>query len=251
MERPSAALYLVATPIGNREDITLRALRVLQEVDWVAAEDTRHSGQLLSHFQISARLMSYHEHNASRRIPQILKYLAAGQSVALISDAGTPALSDPGQELVRACIQAGIPVIPVPGPVAAVAALTASGLPTDRFVFEGFLPLKPRQRQARLQQLAQEERTIVLYEAPTACSGLCRISSCTAALSGRSCWPASSPNGTSPFGGDPGRCSGALPSPAAAGRIYPGFGGTALLRKSRGALPFRSRSAPGAGSPAG
>jgi 16S rRNA (cytidine1402-2'-O)-methyltransferase len=153
MERPGAALYLVATPIGNREDITLRALRVLQEVDWVAAEDTRHSGQLLSHFQISARLMSYHEHNASRRIPQILKYLAAGQSVALISDAGTPALSDPGQELVRACIQAGIPVIPIPGPVAAVAALTASGLPTDRFVFEGFLPLKPRQRQARLQQL--------------------------------------------------------------------------------------------------
>ncbi|MFS8884905.1 16S rRNA (cytidine(1402)-2'-O)-methyltransferase [Synechococcus sp. H70.2] len=166
MEHPSAALYLVATPIGNREDITLRALRVLQEVDWVAAEDTRHSGQLLSHFQISARLISYHEHNASRRIPQILKYLAAGQSVALISDAGTPAISDPGQELVRACIQAGIPVIPVPGPVAAVAALTASGLPTERFVFEGFLPLKPRQRQARLQQLAQEERTIVLYEAP-------------------------------------------------------------------------------------
>ena len=166
MERPTASLYLVATPIGNREDITLRALRVLREVDWVAAEDTRHSGQLLKHFQISARLISYHEHNAAQRIPQILKYLAAGQSVALISDAGTPAISDPGEELVRACIQAGIPVIPVPGPVAAVAALAASGLATGRFVFEGFLPLKASQRQARLQQLAQEERTVVLYEAP-------------------------------------------------------------------------------------
>ncbi|MFS8886832.1 16S rRNA (cytidine(1402)-2'-O)-methyltransferase, partial [Synechococcus sp. R55.1] len=166
MEHPTASLYLVATPIGNREDITLRALRVLREVDWVAAEDTRHSGQLLKHFQISARLISYHEHNAAQRIPQLLKYLSAGQSVALISDAGTPAISDPGEELVRACIQAGIPVIPVPGPVAAVAALTASGLPTGRFVFEGFLPLKPSQRQARLQQLAQEERTVVLYEAP-------------------------------------------------------------------------------------
>ncbi len=166
MEHPTAGLYLVATPIGNREDITLRALRVLREVDWVAAEDTRHSGQLLKHFQISARLLSYHEHNAAQRIPQILKYLAAGQSVALISDAGTPVISDPGEELVRACIQAGIPVIPVPGPVAAIAALTASGLATKRFVFEGFLPLKPSQRQARLQQLAQEERTLVLYEAP-------------------------------------------------------------------------------------
>ncbi|MFS8866189.1 16S rRNA (cytidine(1402)-2'-O)-methyltransferase, partial [Synechococcus sp. H55.9] len=166
MERPTVGLYLVATPIGNREDITLRALRVLREVDWVAAEDTRHSGQLLKHFQISARLISYHEHNTAQRIPQILKYLAAGQSVALISDAGTPAISDPGEELVRACIQAGIPVIPVPGPVAAVAALAASGLATGRFVFEGFLPLKASQRQARLQQLAQEERTIVLYEAP-------------------------------------------------------------------------------------
>ncbi len=166
MERPTAGLYLVATPIGNREDITLRALRVLREVDWVAAEDTRHSGQLLKHFQISARLISYHEHNAAQRIPQILKYLAAGQSVALISDAGTPAISDPGEELVRACIQDGIPVIPVPGPVAAVAALAASGLATGRFVFEGFLPLKASQRQARLQQLAQEERTLIFYEAP-------------------------------------------------------------------------------------
>ena len=166
MERPTAGLYLVATPIGNREDITLRALRVLREVDWVAAEDTRHSGQLLKHFQISARLISYHEHNTAQRIPQILKYLAAGQSVALISDAGTPAISDPGEELVRACIQDGIPVIPVPGPVAAVAALAASGLATGRFVFEGFLPLKASQRQARLQQLAQEERTLIFYEAP-------------------------------------------------------------------------------------
>ncbi len=166
MEHATASLYLVATPIGNREDITLRALRILQAVDWVAAEDTRHSGQLLKHFQISARLISYHEHNVAQRIPQLLGYLSAGQSVALISDAGTPAISDPGEELVRACIQAGIPVVPIPGPVAAITALIASGLSTRRFVFEGFLPSKPSQRQARLRQLAQEERTLILYEAP-------------------------------------------------------------------------------------
>ncbi len=166
MEHATASLYLVATPIGNREDITLRAVRILQTVDWVAAEDTRHSGQLLKHFQISARLISYHEHNVAQRIPQLLGYLSAGQSVALISDAGTPAISDPGEELVRACIQAGIPVVPIPGPVAAITALIASGLSTRQFVFEGFLPSKPSQRQARLRQLAQEPRTLILYEAP-------------------------------------------------------------------------------------
>ncbi|MEN9229371.1 MAG: 16S rRNA (cytidine(1402)-2'-O)-methyltransferase [Thermostichus sp. DG02_5_bins_236] len=166
MEHATVSLYLVATPIGNREDITLRALRILQEVDWVAAEDTRHSGQLLKHFQIAARLISYHQHNAAQRIPELLGYLSAGQSGALISDAGTPAISDPGEELVRACIQAGIPVVPVPGPVAAITALIASGLSTRRFVFEGFLPSKPAQRQAYLQQLAQEPRTLIFYEAP-------------------------------------------------------------------------------------
>ncbi|MEN9225659.1 MAG: 16S rRNA (cytidine(1402)-2'-O)-methyltransferase [Thermostichus sp. HHBFW_bins_43] len=166
MEHAAASLYLVATPIGNREDITLRALRVLQEVNWVAAEDTRHSGQLLKHFQISTRLISYHEHNVAQRIPELLEYLSVGQSGALISDAGTPAISDPGEELVRACIQAGIPVVPIPGPVAAITALIASGLSTRQFVFEGFLPGKPGQRQARLRQLAQEPRTLILYEAP-------------------------------------------------------------------------------------
>ncbi|MEN9202432.1 MAG: 16S rRNA (cytidine(1402)-2'-O)-methyltransferase [Thermostichus sp. DG02_2_bins_29] len=166
MEHVAASLYLVATPIGNREDITLRALRILKEVDWVAAEDTRHSGQLLHHFQISTRLISYHRHNAAQRIPELLAYLSAGQPGALISDAGTPAISDPGEELVRACIQAGIPVVPVPGPVAAITALIASGLSTGRFVFEGFLPGKPSQRQAYLQQLVQEPRTLIFYEAP-------------------------------------------------------------------------------------
>lgn len=166
MEHATASLYLVATPIGNREDITLRALRILKEVDWVAAEDTRHSGQLLKHFQISTRLISYHEHNVAQRIPELLGYLSAGQSGALISDAGTPAISDPGEELVRACIQTGIPVVPIPGPVAAMTALIASGLSTQRFVFEGFLPSKPSQRQARLRQLAQEPRTLIFYEAP-------------------------------------------------------------------------------------
>ncbi|MEN9221085.1 MAG: 16S rRNA (cytidine(1402)-2'-O)-methyltransferase [Thermostichus sp. BF3_bins_97] len=166
MEKAAASLYLVATPIGNREDITLRALRILQEVDWVAAEDTRHSGQLLKHFQISTRLISYHEHNVAQRIPELLGYLSAGQSGALISDAGTPAISDPGEELVRACIQAGIPVVPIPGPVAAITALIASGLSTRQFVFEGFLPRQPGQRQARLRPLAQEPRTLILYEAP-------------------------------------------------------------------------------------
>ncbi|MFQ3612220.1 MAG: 16S rRNA (cytidine(1402)-2'-O)-methyltransferase [Cyanobacteriota bacterium] len=166
MEHATANLYLVATPIGNREDITLRALRILKEVDWVAAEDTRHSGQLLKHFQISARLISYHEHNVAQRIPELLGYLSAGQSVALISDAGTPAISDPGEELVRACIQAGIPVVPIPGPVAAITALIASGFSTRRFMFEGFLPSKTSQRQAYLQPLAHEPRTLIFYEAP-------------------------------------------------------------------------------------
>ncbi len=166
MQPATGSLYLVATPIGNREDITLRALRILQEVDWVAAEDTRHSGQLLKHFQIEARLISYHEHNVAQRIPELLNYLLAGQSVALISDAGTPAISDPGEELVRACVQAGIPVVPIPGPVAAIAALIASGFSTKRFVFEGFLPSKSSHRLAHLQQLAQEQRTLIFYEAP-------------------------------------------------------------------------------------
>lgn len=160
------SLYLVATPIGNREDITLRALRILKEVDQIAAEDTRHSGQLLTYFQIDTPLISYHEHNQTQRTPQLIAQLQAGSSLALISDAGMPGLSDPGEVLIRACIAAGIPVIPIPGPTAGIAALTASGLYCRRFVFEGFLPSQPKARQERLAELHRETRTLVFYEAP-------------------------------------------------------------------------------------
>lgn len=162
----TGTLYLVATPIGNREDITLRALQTLKQVDRIAAEDTRHSGSLLAHFQISTPLVSYHEHNRALRTPQILAQLQAGESIALISDAGMPGISDPGATLIQACIEVGIPVIPIPGPTAVIAALVASGLPTDRFVFEGFLPSQTKARQDRLAQLKTEERTLVFYEAP-------------------------------------------------------------------------------------
>lgn len=159
-------LYLVATPIGNREDITLRALRILKEVDRIAAEDTRHSGQLLAHLQISTPLISYHEHNQVQRTAQLLDSLQAGESIALISDAGMPGISDPGAVLIQVCIEQGIAVVPIPGPTAVIAALVASGLPMDRFVFEGFLPHQPKQRQDRLAQLRTETRTLVFYEAP-------------------------------------------------------------------------------------
>jgi 16S rRNA (cytidine1402-2'-O)-methyltransferase len=133
-------LYLVATPIGNLEDISYRALRILQAVDAIAAEDTRHTGKLLAHFQISKPQLSYHEHNQTKRIPEILDRLRAGQAIALVSDAGTPGISDPGVPLVAACGAAGLSVVPVPGACAAIAGLIGSGLPTDRFCFEGFLP---------------------------------------------------------------------------------------------------------------
>ncbi|NJK71950.1 MAG: 16S rRNA (cytidine(1402)-2'-O)-methyltransferase [Synechococcaceae cyanobacterium SM2_3_60] len=166
-----AGLYLVPTPIGNREDITLRSLRVLREVDLIAAEDTRHSGQLLAFYEITTPLISFHEHNRAQRIPQLVAKLQAGlamvsdrpTAIAIITDAGTPGISDPGQDLVRACIEAAIPVTPLPGATACIPALVASGLPTDRFVFEGFLG---RQSKQRLAELAQEPRTIILYEAP-------------------------------------------------------------------------------------
>ncbi len=166
MDQSAGILYLVATPIGNLEDITLRALKILQDVDHVAAEDTRHSGQLLKHFQIESHLISYHAHNSAQRIPYLIELLQSGQSIALITDAGTPSISDPGCQLVQACHQSGLSVVPVPGPTAAITALIASGLPTDRFVFEGFLPTQTRERQARLVQLKTEPRTVILYEAP-------------------------------------------------------------------------------------
>jgi 16S rRNA (cytidine1402-2'-O)-methyltransferase len=159
-------LYLVATPIGNLEDITYRALRVLREVSAIAAEDTRHTGKLLAHFQIVTPQLSYHEHNQHQRIPEIVERLHQGQSIALVSDAGTPAISDPGVPLVAACGAAGLPVVPVPGCCAAIAGLIGSGLPSDRFCFEGFLPAKGKERRDRLTALAQEPRTAMLYEAP-------------------------------------------------------------------------------------
>ncbi len=159
-------LYLVGTPIGNLEDITFRAVRILQTVDAIAAEDTRHTGKLLQHFQIKTPQISYHEHNQKNRIPTIINQLQSGQSIALVTDAGMPGISDPGYELIKACIDAEITVVPIPGPTAAIAALIGSGLSTDRFIFEGFLPTKASEKQQRLTILSREERTIIFYEAP-------------------------------------------------------------------------------------
>jgi 16S rRNA (cytidine1402-2'-O)-methyltransferase len=159
-------LYLVATPIGNLEDITLRALRTLKECDVIAAEDTRHTGQLLRHFEISKPLISYFKFNESRRSEEILDRLGRGEKVALVTDAGTPGISDPGQRVVKAAIGAGFRVEAVPGACAAVVALAASGLPTDEFHFAGFLPHKSGQRRKELERLAALPGTIVLYESP-------------------------------------------------------------------------------------
>lgn len=158
-------LYLVATPIGNLEDITARALRILREAALIAAEDTRHTRRLLTHFDLHTPLTSYYEHNKLTKLDVILAALATGD-VALVSDAGTPALSDPGYELVRAALAAGFPVVPVPGPSALLAALVASGLPTDAFVYLGFLPRKDAERQRLLESVRAEPRTLVAYEAP-------------------------------------------------------------------------------------
>jgi 16S rRNA (cytidine1402-2'-O)-methyltransferase len=158
-------LYLVPTPIGNLEDITLRAIRVLGEVDGILAEDTRNSGQLLKHLNISKPLYSHHAHNEHTGVPGVIKMLKEGKSLALISDAGTPGISDPGYLLVKACVDNGIEVESLPGATAFVPALVNSGFPTDRFVYEGFLPHK-KGRQTRWKALAEEERTIVLYESP-------------------------------------------------------------------------------------
>lgn len=159
-------LYLVATPIGNLEDITLRALRVLRECDVVAAEDTRHTGQLLKHFGISKPLLSYFRFNEARRSEEIIERLRRGERVALVTDAGSPGISDPGERVVKAAIAGGLRVEPVPGPCALVAALTASGLPTDEFHFIGFLPHKSGQRRNKLEALKSFEGTLVLYESP-------------------------------------------------------------------------------------
>ena len=164
MAKTPGTLWIVATPIGNLEDLSPRAQRILGEVDLVVCEDTRHSGRLLAAFGVKARFASLHEHNEEREVPGLVARLAAGESIALVSDAGTPLLSDPGYRLVRAAGAAGLAVSPVPGPSAVLAALSVAGLPTDRFAFEGFLPARAAARQARLTALAQEPRTLVLFE---------------------------------------------------------------------------------------
>ena len=159
-------LYIVATPIGNLEDLSFRAVRVLKDADLIAAEDTRHTKILLTHYGINTPLTSYHEHNERAKARHLVERLVRGENVALVSDAGTPAISDPGYRLVVEAVQAGIQVTPVPGASALTAVLSASGLPTDRFIFEGFLPAKKKQRRGRLQALRAEVRTLVFYETP-------------------------------------------------------------------------------------
>jgi len=161
-----STLYLVATPIGNLEDITLRALRVLKECDVVAAEDTRHSGQLLKHFGISKPLLSYFQFNEAKRSEEIIERLRRGEKIALVTDAGSPGISDPGERVVKAAIAAGFRVESVPGPCALIAALTASGLPSDEFHFIGFLPHKSGQRRNQLESLKPLSGTLILYESP-------------------------------------------------------------------------------------
>jgi 16S rRNA (cytidine1402-2'-O)-methyltransferase len=162
----AGCLYIVSTPIGNLEDITLRALRVLKEVDIIACEDTRQTLKLLSHFDIHKRLVSYHQHNEITRAAELVIELEQGAKVALVSDAGTPAISDPGQHLVTLCLRHGIRVVPIPGPSAIVAALAASGMPAEHFSFVGFLPSRQTERRRALRDLSAEPGTLVLYEAP-------------------------------------------------------------------------------------
>ena len=162
----NGTLYLVSTPIGNLSDLSERAIKVLSEVDFIAAEDTRNSGMLLARHGISKPMISYFEHNKREHGRIIVKKLLSGESCAVVTDAGTPAISDPGEDLVAECAKDGIPVVPVPGACAAITALSVSGLPTGRFVFEGFLPIQNRERSRRLDELASERRTIILYEAP-------------------------------------------------------------------------------------
>ncbi len=159
-------LYLVATPIGNLADISERALKVLSEVDFVAAEDTRNTGLLLSRFGISKSMVSYFEHNKRERGEMIVARIEAGESCALVTDAGTPAISDPGEDIVKLCAERGVPVVSVPGPCAAIVALTLSALSTGRFVFEGFITTSKSERRERLAELSKEKRTVIIYEAP-------------------------------------------------------------------------------------
>ncbi len=174
--RRAGTLFLVATPIGNLEDVTQRALRVLGEVDLIAAEDTRHTRRLLDHFGIGTRVVSLFEHNERARIPELLERLGAGEDVALVTDAGSPGISDPGFPLVREAAAAGVPVTSIPGPCSAIAALQISGLPTDAFTFAGFLPPKSGARRTRLESLKERRETIVVFESPH------RVDACLADL---------------------------------------------------------------------
>lgn len=161
-----STLYIVPTPIGNLDDITLRALQILKRVDLIAAEDTRRTGLLLQHFAINTRMMSLHDHNEQQKTDQLIPQLKQGLSIALVSDAGTPLINDPGYHLVKYCRQAGIRVVPLPGPCAAITALSAAGIASDRFCYEGFLPAKRKSRQEVLQELMDESRTLIFYESP-------------------------------------------------------------------------------------
>jgi 16S rRNA (cytidine1402-2'-O)-methyltransferase len=170
----TGCLYLVGTPIGNLEDITLRALRILKEADQIACEDTRHTQKLLSHYNIHKPLVSYHEHNEMTRAPELVLALEQGAKIALVSDAGTPLVSDPGHRLVSLCLRHQISIVPIPGPSALLASLSASGLPNEEFLFVGFLPARTGERRRALERLRIEDRTIILYEAPH------RIAECVA-----------------------------------------------------------------------
>jgi len=165
-EPAPGVLYLVGTPIGNVEDLSPRALRILGNVTVLAAEDTRHTQGLLARFSLRRGMVSYHDHNKEGRTPELIARLTAGDSVAVVSDAGSPGISDPAFTLVRAAVAASVPVVPVPGPSSAICALEVSGLPTDRFAFEGFLPRRPGRRRARIEELQTDPRTLIFFESP-------------------------------------------------------------------------------------
>lgn len=165
-QRTTGILYVVPTPIGNLADMVPRAIEALQSANVIAAEDTRHSSRLMAHFSITAPMVAYHDHTGEQRVAQLIRRLQEGDTVALISDAGTPLISDPGYRLVQQAVAAGVKVVPIPGACALIAALSASGLPSDRFIFEGFLPAKSVARQGVLQTLVDEPRTVLFYEAP-------------------------------------------------------------------------------------
>jgi len=167
MEKNSEGiLYIVATPIGNLEDITLRAIRILKQVDLIAAEDTRHTLKLLNHLEISKQLISYHRHNEEIRTDYLIKELKDGKNIALVSDAGTPGICDPGNEIIKKCIEENINIVPIPGPCAMINGLIASGINTDEFTFLGFLPLNKKNRKIKLEEIKNSNKTIIVYEAP-------------------------------------------------------------------------------------